>query len=167
MKSVTKTYLEFQTFFFLIVLLIPYYYLSKPVSIVKDRDVLIMSYESLESKSVSLYNTSDGQQCMLLSKEYNQEQKYYVVGNQCETYDRRMIDLTLMSFIFALLLNVIVSKRRVVEELVDEESGQTRSILSSKRYYEIFVNERTIPRNEYVELYFLNIRIVRGYKHVY
>jgi hypothetical protein len=116
-----------------------------PMSLIEDHEIIEMN--------VIVYNTTDGRQCISPGVD---TRRAYVVGNECSPYDRQFFDVFAFLFVVGTVLNTILSKRRIVEEMIDEETGELRSILSSKYIYE--VRDYSLP--EYIELYIGSYRIV-------
>ena len=146
MKVVKKVYIEFQTLFF-VCIVFAWSWNTAPVRLVEDHEIPEMG--------IIVYNTTDGRQCILRAP-YISTYEYYIVGRECDSYDRVFIDNLLILFLLTFAANALVSRRRIVEEMVDEETGDIRSILSSKRVYEL----REHIGIEIVEIYVGSYRVL-------
>jgi hypothetical protein len=118
---------------------------NTPISLIEDHEIVEMN--------VIVYNTTDGRQCISPGVD---TRAAYVVGNECSPYDRRFVDIFFFLLAVGSVLNGVLSKRRIVEEMIDEETGELRSVLSSKYIYE--VRDYSLP--EYIELYIGSYRII-------
>jgi len=147
MKVVKKIYFEFQTLFFVCIVFVWVWSGSASTRLIEDHEIPEMN--------VVIYNTTDGRQCTL-GGTYVPTNEYYVFERECESYDRTRMDNVFIAFVLTFAANGAVSKRRVVEEMIDEETGEIRSVLSSKRVYEV----REYVGNEIVEIYIGSYRLL-------
>jgi hypothetical protein len=150
-----KSYCEFQTVFFLLIGVISFMDLFQGTHIIPDRTVVCKSVDG-DVMEKTVYKTSDGRECFLGSGiVYSNTTLYYIINKDCLDYDPRMYDLYMYITILSFLLNMTVSKRRITEEIVDPESGDTRCIISKRKMYECTQQEHPTK----IEFYFLTYRL--------